>query len=69
MSTTNVDFPEPLTPVTQVKVPMGMRAVMFWRLFSVQPTTSIQPFSLEGFKRFFGIGTVNSPVRYLAVSE
>ncbi len=31
-----VDLPPPETPVTQVKVPSGIWAVTFWRLFSLR---------------------------------
>ncbi len=33
------DLPEPLTPVTQVKVPSGNFTVTFWRLLAVAPWT------------------------------
>src|SRR3989304_2200884 len=33
MSLTSVDLPEPLTPVTQVMSPSGMRASIFFRLW------------------------------------
>ena len=37
ISFTNVDFPEPDTPVTQVNTPKGKSTVIFFRLFSVAP--------------------------------
>ena len=37
VSYTSVDFPLPETPVTTVRRPIGNFAVMFLRLFSVQP--------------------------------
>ena len=43
MSSTSVDFPLPETPVTQVRQPNGIDAVMFFRLFSVAPTIVSQP--------------------------
>ena len=37
----SVDLPEPETPVTQVRRPIGISAVTFCRLFSVAPTMRI----------------------------
>ena len=61
------DLPEPDTPVIQVKIPMGISAEIFWRLFSVEfMILIIFPFAanlLEGIFIFL------SPDRYLAVIE
>src|ERR1041385_8822078 len=43
MSLTSVDFPEPLTPVTAVSTPSGMRTSMFLRLFARAPLMTISP--------------------------
>lgn len=40
-SLTNVDFPEPDTPVTQLNTPSGNVTVIFFKLFSVAPSTSM----------------------------
>ncbi len=69
MSSTSVLLPEPLTPVTQVNVPSGIRASMLRRLFSFAPSTSSQPRSSVGARRFLGMGIASSPFRYCAVSE
>ena len=69
MSFTSVLLPEPLTPVTQVNVPSGIRTSMFCKLFSVAPMISSQPFSSDGAIRFFGTGMASSPVRYWPVSD
>jgi hypothetical protein len=61
MSSTRVLLPEPLTPVTQVSVPSGMRASMLRRLFSAAPRISSQPRSLGGATRRRGTGTDSSP--------
>src|SRR3989442_1073970 len=37
MSFTSVDFPEPLTPVTAVNTPSGIRTVRFFRLLARAP--------------------------------
>ncbi len=43
MSLTNVDFPLPETPVTQVRQPTGKAAFTFFRLFSRAPKTVSHP--------------------------
>src|ERR1051326_818530 len=40
LSSTSVLLPEPETPVTQVKLPIGMRTLRFLRLFSFAPRIS-----------------------------
>ena len=44
MSLINVDFPEPDTPVTEIRNPNGNSTLMFFRLFSCAPFTTIFPF-------------------------
>ena len=67
MSSTSVLLPEPLTPVTQVKVPSGnARRRCSSDCFRCAPSTSSQPRSGDGLMRFFGTGMVSSPVRYFA---
>ena len=52
ISFTSVDFPEPETPVTHINCPNGNFTVIFFKLCSVAPTTSID-FPLD-FLLFFG---------------
>ncbi|MBT9147388.1 MAG: hypothetical protein DDT32_01143 [Syntrophomonadaceae bacterium] len=67
VSTMRVDFPEPETPVTQVKTPIGICTFMFFRLFSLAPLTSRNiPFSWR-LKR--GTLICNSPFRYFPVRD
>ena len=66
-SFTKEDFPEPLTPVTTVKVPNGSFTLTFFRLFSLAPTTSsFFPFP---FLLFFGTSIFNFPLKYCPVKE
>ena len=66
VSMVSVDLPEPETPVTQVRRPMGISAVTFCRLFSVAPTMRIVlPFS--GARRLVGSGICRVPERYCPV--
>ena len=59
---TSVDLPPPDTPVTQVKAPSGISAVMSFRLLPRAPTSfSILPFA--ALRRCAGTGTESSPVR------
>ena len=51
-SFTNVDFPEPETPVTQVNTPKGNCTLIFFKLFSVAPCTSIT-FDFNAFLLFY----------------
>ena len=66
VSITKEDFPPPETPVTQVKVPSGILAVMFLRLFALAPIT----FNLRSFTtglRVVGTAISRAPERYLPV--
>ena len=64
----SVLLPLPDTPVTQVKVPSGMLAVTFCRLFSLAPlTVSQRPPLAGGSRRTLGIGTWRKPERYWPV--
>src|ERR1044072_6321850 len=57
VSMISVLLPLPDTPVTQVKVPSGILAVTFCRLFSLAPlTVSQRPFLGGGGRRSLGIG-------------
>jgi len=51
VSWTRVDLPEPETPVTQVKRPLGMATSMAFRLFPEAPRRTIQPFPFEADMR------------------
>ncbi len=63
VSSTSVDLPEPETPVTTVNEPMGMRAVTFLRLCSVQPEI-VRNFGFGGSGRGTPGGTTwRRPVR------
>ncbi len=55
-----VDFPEPLTPVTQTRLFNGKETSMFLRLFSVAPLILILLFD---FLRFLGRGILSFPVK------
>ena len=62
-----VDFPEPDTPVTAINFPSGKRAVMFCKLFSRAPVTSIKrPFPT---RRSDGTGIARFPDRYCPVMD
>ena len=63
----NVDFPEPDTPVTQIKFPSGNLTVTFFRLCSVAPTIS-KYFPVK-FLRFLGTAICILPLRYFPVIE
>ena len=52
----SVLFPLPLTPVTQVSMPSGMRAVTSFRLFSRAPRTRIHSWASAA-----GEGVVMTP--------
>ena len=67
MSFTSDDLPDPLTPVTTVKVPSGNSTVTSFRLFCLAPTTRMAC-PLPG-RRTFGMGIDFAPVRYWPVSE
>ena len=64
MSLIKVDFPEPLTPVTQSKENNGMSTDTFCKLFSRAPMIFIQ---LCGLRLVEGIGMTRSLVKYCAV--
>ena len=62
ISLTNVLFPEPDTPVTHVNTPSGNFTLIFFKLFSVAPHTSITlPFVI--FLRFLGTFICFLPLR------
>ena len=61
------DFPDPDTPVIHVKIPIGISAEIFWRLFSEELIILI---TLSfGATLFVGTLIPFSPVKYLAVIE
>ena len=63
---TNVDFPLPDTPVTQVKLPNGIFKFTLSKLFPVAPVISKNlPFFASLL--FFGISILNLFERYLPV--
>src|SRR5260370_719160 len=67
MSFTSVDLPDPLTPVTVVNRPSGMRTSMFFRLFARAPRMTTSPFSSG--RRPAGVAIDLAPVRYAPVSD
>ena len=68
ISFTNVLFPEPETPVTQLNTPSGNLTLIFFKLCSVAPLTSIAfPFTV--FLLFFGTGIFFLPLKYWPVIE
>jgi hypothetical protein len=63
ISLTKEDLPLPDTPVTQVNVPNGNLALIFFRLFCSHPISSTNlplPFLLA-----FGISIFSFPLKYL----
>ena len=64
---TREDFPDPDTPVTQVKVPRGMDTSMWSKLFSAAPRT-VRQWPLPGRRRG-GTGMVLAPERYWPVRD
>ena len=67
ISFTKVDFPEPETPVTTVNTPNGNFTFIFFKLFSLAPTTSIKlPLP---FLRSFGTGIYFLRLKYCPVIE
>ena len=60
ISLTRELFPDPDTPVTQVKTPSGNFTSMFFRLFCFAPFTVSQP---VGFFRSAGTGILIFPLR------
>src|ERR1051325_2136987 len=67
MSLTSVDLPEPLTPVTAVSTPNGMRTSRFFRLLARAPRITRSPFNSG--RRALGVGMDRAPVRYAPVRE
>ena len=67
-SFTNVDFPEPETPVTQLNTPSGNFTLIFFKLFSVAPCTSIT-LDFTGFLLFLGTSIFFLPLKYWPVIE
>lgn len=67
-SLTKVDFPEPETPVTQLNTPRGNLTLIFFRLFSVAPCTSIT-FVFVCFLLFLGTSIFFLPLKYCPVIE
>ena len=68
MSFTNVDLPEPLTPVTETKTPRGTSTSMSLRLFSFAPLTVSFRFASSG-RRLLGIAMDFRPLRYAPVID
>ena len=66
ISLTNVDLPEPLTPVTTVITFNGILTLIFFKLCSAQPINSMALFHL---RRFVGTGICFSPQIYFAVID
>ena len=63
ISFTNVLFPEPETPVTQLNTPNGNLTLIFFKLCSVAPFTSIDlPFTT--FLLFLGTAICFLPLKY-----
>ena len=67
ISDTKVDFPLPETPDTDINLPSGNSAVMFFKLFSFAPLITIFP--SFPFLLTFGYGTFNFPDKYLPVID
>jgi len=64
-SDNKVDFPEPETPVMQVKMPSGISTLIFFKLCSLTPFNFKNvPFPL---RRFLGIVMLIAPDRYCPV--
>ena len=64
---TREDFPEPLTPVTQVRVPRGMVTSMSFKLFSAAPRmVRLWPFPA---RRALGTAMYRFPDRYWPVRD
>ena len=64
----SVDFPEPETPVIQLKSPHGKRRVTFFRLFPEASSISMNLFSLMSL-RFLGVIIFLSPLRNCPVID
>jgi len=65
---TNVDFPEPDTPVMQIKVPRGNRTSIFLRLCSFA-WIILREGVFFILRLWEGMGIFNFPVRYFPVME
>lgn len=67
-SLTSVDFPEPETPVTQLNTLSGNLTLIFFKLFSVAPCTSIT-LDFTYFLLFLGTSIFFLPLKYCPVIE
>ena len=67
ISFTRLDFPLPETPVTQVNIPAGNPTVIFFRLCSRAPFTTI--ILLLAARLFWGISIFSFPDKYRAVID
>ena len=67
ISLTREDFPDPDTPVTQVKVPRGKVTSMWSKLFSAAPRT-VRAWPFPGRRRE-GTGIFLAPERYCPVRD
>ena len=65
ISFTKEDFPDPETPVTQVKVPKGISTSIFFKLCSLAPF--IFSFFPMPFLLFFGVSMHIFPLKYFPV--
>ena len=63
-----LDFPDPETPVTQVRSPIGMSTFTFFKLFLLAFLKLRTCFLLKGFL-FFGTSIDILPDKYLPVSD
>ena len=61
VSVTSELLPEPETPVTTVRVPMGTLTVTSLRLFAVAPRSVMEPRS--GWRRSWGSSIMRDPRR------
>ena len=63
---TKVDLPLPDTPLTTVITPRGKSTFIFFKLFSLAPTTVIF-LSFSILRRFLGVSILSIPAKYLPV--
>jgi len=68
MSLISVDFPEPLTPVTETKTPSGTLTSISFKLFSFAPLIVSLRFRSTGL-RTDGISIALRPERYAPVID
>ena len=68
MSLTNVDFPEPLTPVTATNAPSGMVTSKFFKLFSLASLITRLRFGFIA-RRCAGISILERPEIYAPVID